>query len=584
MAISIRGGAPGVGSNNGSSATVAASSPDSSPAIGDVAVVFHGNDFYALSNMPAPTTTGAAVLTAISGGTADGGTNLAHIKSYTYIVNTAGTQTVTVTETGSADEDKWIVIYVLAGANNITPVDGTAGNATGNSSSQAAAAVSPTNTNSYAIIANGSGGGASAASYTSPGDVTEQYEIHTGGVSGVGATKQLSASGSTGTFTFTASGSIPWGAVTVAIATASGASVDGTVTLTETETTTSAASVDHNAAVSLTETETITAAAAVDHNATVSLTETETVTSAAAVDHNATVAVTETETITSAAAVDHNATVSLTETETTTVTAAVDHGADASLTETETTTSAAAVDRNAVAALTETAAIVSTAAVTRSADVALITTATVTAAAGIDASVSLTIAADVTADAVVTSPLTGDLVQPLAQALLDCLCATVALAPNPPAHCCFRVGNEVAHDADLFGDLCCEGLGYVTLGDIYPSTDSFPEQDIIRQAISRCGIASWAVSLKVGIVRCAPVGGPNGEMPSCIDWNTAATQNFSDAQVLRSVACCFINQITTMPIMNGMSVVVNRQIQSTPQGGCVERYLTIDVQIPNCDC
>jgi hypothetical protein len=33
-----------------------------------------------------------------------------------------------------------------------------------------------------------------------------------------------------------------------------------------------------------------------------------------------------------------------------------------------------------------------------------------------------------------------------------------------------------------------------------------------------------------------------------------------------------------------MSVVIERQNQGTPQGGCVERSMSIVAQIVNCDC
>lgn len=180
------------------------------------------------------------------------------------------------------------------------------------------------------------------------------------------------------------------------------------------------------------------------------------------------------------------------------------------------------------------------------------------------------------------NPLSGDLVHPLAALLLQCLCDTTQRADNPPQHCCYRVGPEVPFDADQFEDLCCEGLAYVTMGDIYPSTSSFPDQDIIRQ--TTCGIRSWAVTFRIGIVRCVPVGGEDGRMPSCDEWNAAAEQGFVDAQVLRATACCFINAMPNLPLMRGMSVVVNRITTTTPQGGCIERYVTFDVQIPNCDC
>jgi hypothetical protein len=33
-----------------------------------------------------------------------------------------------------------------------------------------------------------------------------------------------------------------------------------------------------------------------------------------------------------------------------------------------------------------------------------------------------------------------------------------------------------------------------------------------------------------------------------------------------------------------MSIVIDRQIQGNPSGGCVERFMTLTVQFPNCDC
>jgi hypothetical protein len=78
------------------------------------------------------------------------------------------------------------------------------------------------------------------------------------------------------------------------------------------------------------------------------------------------------------------------------------------------------------------------------------------------------------------------IVGPLMNTILSCLCEQAARAPNPPAICCFRVGVEIPHDAGINEDQCCEGIGYVALGDTYPSAVSFPEQDIIRQADAKC--------------------------------------------------------------------------------------------------
>jgi hypothetical protein len=167
--------------------------------------------------------------------------------------------------------------------------------------------------------------------------------------------------------------------------------------------------------------------------------------------------------------------------------------------------------------------------------------------------------------------------------LLACLCEQAALNPNPPAICCFRIGSSVPHDAGINEDQCCEGIGYVSLGETFPSSDSFPEQDIVRQANSVCYPPTWAQSFQVGLIRCAPVG--NGFDPiSCTEWNAAAVQNIADAQTLRRVACCIRGFVFSDARFFGMSLVIQRQIQSTPQGGCVERYFTLTAQIPNIDC
>ena len=213
--------------NNGSSPTVAVTTSESPSAtqVGDLVVVIHCNDFYALSNMPTPTATGSPTLTAITNGAADGGTDLAHVKSYTYVANTAGAQTISVTETGSANEEKAIIAYVLAGADTSTPID-VAGNDTSavEQSNWVLSAVSPTSSDAFLIGHCNSGGpGATANGHGSPGSMTERYDSGDTRPNIVGATEQLSASGSTGTRTFTAgTADRPWGGVLIAIRTASG--------------------------------------------------------------------------------------------------------------------------------------------------------------------------------------------------------------------------------------------------------------------------------------------------------------------------------------------------------------------------
>lgn len=206
-----------------------------------------------------------------------------------------------------------------------------------------------------------------------------------------------------------------------------------------------------------------------------------------------------------------------------------------------------------------------------------------TADASIEAMAAASLSSTATLTAEPATALGYDPVRPLGQALLDCLCEKVSLIPNPPQNCCFRLGIEVAHDADLFTDMCCEGLAYVRLGEVYPSTDGFPDEDVTRQATVNCGIGGWAVQLFMGIIRCAPMG-TNTSMPTCEEYTAAAVQNFVDSQALRATACCFIESVRNTELLLGYHAIIGRQTQGTILGGCIERSQVITVQVPNCDC
>jgi hypothetical protein len=203
MAIAIRGTTPAT--------TITTSNPVSvtldgtrQPNAGDVLVIIHFNDFYDLSNMPTPTVGGSSTgVTAITNGTADQGASAAHAKSYTFVVGSTGDLTVSVTETGSADEEKGLAVYVLSGVDTATPVD-IAGNNVDSASDfdQIAPSVSPTSSDAYLICHTNSFTG-TTGTYTPPGGMTEAYDLATGNLNASGATEQLSASGATGTRTFT---------------------------------------------------------------------------------------------------------------------------------------------------------------------------------------------------------------------------------------------------------------------------------------------------------------------------------------------------------------------------------------------
>lgn len=73
-------------------------------------------------------------------------------------------------------------------------------------------------------------------------------------------------------------------------------------------------------------------------------------------------------------------------------------------------------------------------------------------------------------------------------------------------------------------------------------------------------------------------------MPTCTEWTAAAIENMWDSVVLRKALCCYRTAVRNTLYFEGMSVVIDRQIQGPPLGGCVERYTSATVQFPNCDC
>lgn len=161
----------------------------------------------------------------------------------------------------------------------------------------------------------------------------------------------------------------------------------------------------------------------------------------------------------------------------------------------------------------------------------------------------------------------------LANKLLACLCAELATNPSPPLYCCLRGGQEVAQDlGSRFGDECCQGLGYVKVNNIYPSTN-FPEQDTEAYDCVR----AWAVELEMGVFRCAP--GQVGSLVPCADWTATAQQLMHDAQAMRKAACCLFAQL-----LPGTGTLPGQWTPLGPQGGCTGGVMTVLVQVALDSC
>jgi hypothetical protein len=190
--------------------------------VGDLVVVLHSNDFYALTNMSTPSATGSPTMNSI--GSVDGGSNEGHTTAWWYLANTGGAQTVTATETGVHDEEKALVVIVLSGADTASPIDGTPAstfNVTG-STSHTIPSISPATSTAYEIVIDATGGGNAASSYSAPSYTGSLYFSISTFFSGEIFTRQLAASGATGTTTITTVGGGNTFVLAFAIKTATG--------------------------------------------------------------------------------------------------------------------------------------------------------------------------------------------------------------------------------------------------------------------------------------------------------------------------------------------------------------------------
>jgi hypothetical protein len=170
------------------------------------------------------------------------------------------------------------------------------------------------------------------------------------------------------------------------------------------------------------------------------------------------------------------------------------------------------------------------------------------------------------------------LILPLANTLLTCLEAELALNPDPPAEYCLRVGTETIHDVDgttALDKVCCPGLGFVRLGPVYPTTE-FPEPDTRSD---RCLSLARALELTLGVVRCVPGMGTEAG-PTCEDWTTAALHDANDIDALFKSVCCW-RDTTEFGRMRGRRFTVTGSTV-LQQADCVERVLTVLVELPRC--
>lgn len=171
------------------------------------------------------------------------------------------------------------------------------------------------------------------------------------------------------------------------------------------------------------------------------------------------------------------------------------------------------------------------------------------------------------------SPPAAETLLPLAQILLDCVVETLAIGGLPVRRAGLVPGRDVAWD-DCCGDASGEGQAWVALGEIRPQ----PSPN--AGATQSC---SWeyAADLLIGVMRCVPSLGQNGEIPAAGDLDDAASKLFRDASLVRSaILCCWVERAR----LDRGDWEIGRYTPLGPQGACAGGQTLVTVRFSDCGC
>lgn len=173
--------------------------------------------------------------------------------------------------------------------------------------------------------------------------------------------------------------------------------------------------------------------------------------------------------------------------------------------------------------------------------------------------------------------ISDPLVMPIAFELLDCLEQEVDKVTRPPLYRGLRPGQVVDHLISTTSDECCQGLAWVRPVLFVPSSGKFPIQD--EEPTPR-GTNAWAVTLEMGVVRCAPTPDENS-IPSNAAWNAVVQDVMDDAAAMRRAICCYI--AADEVARKKYTLPLEWQPLDT-EGGCVGGTLQVVFRGPACDC
>lgn len=173
--------------------------------------------------------------------------------------------------------------------------------------------------------------------------------------------------------------------------------------------------------------------------------------------------------------------------------------------------------------------------------------------------------------------ISDPMVMPLAYEMLACLEQEIMQVENPPTYMGLRPGQTVDFLLSTTQDECCQGLAWVRPVLFFPSSAQFPLQDTEPPVPQ---VASWAITLELGAVRCAPTPNEN-TLPTPGQWNAVTQAVMDDAAAMRRAICCFV---AADPMRRQRSVLPGQWEPVAVSGRCAGGTLQVIVRGPACDC
>jgi hypothetical protein len=163
-------------------------------------------------------------------------------------------------------------------------------------------------------------------------------------------------------------------------------------------------------------------------------------------------------------------------------------------------------------------------------------------------------------------------VMPALEAILAAMRVELAKVADPPAHFRHAPGLSAVIALTEEGDECCEGVAWVRLTGVLPTTE-FPEE----AGWQPDGEVSWAVETEIGVARCG--GGPGAEMaPTDAQYLADVQKLADDAAALRRVGPNLRATSTAV-----IDVMYGRWDPVAAEGNCMGGVIKLTVQIEACD-